>query len=257
MGADIAATGKTARAADDASGLADSIVKADKYATDAPTVKAATAIEAAAIPAELRMTADIIDKKSLPPDAPAREAAEQRMSDIPKYGMGMGYDVLSGLIGTGTGSLAGEGAHAISGCRPSRASQPRCWNTARRVPRVPARTRVYLRMIGGSAWPSALTKARAAQTGPGSSGGIAPQAPASMPQAGSAPPPTAGATPPMSNPAYAERPRLADRLGELSRMLATAPYSSSVAPARRAAQSIVTSCSREQERTLRARSRRR
>ena len=105
MGAEIAATGKTARAADDARGLADSIVKADKYATYAPTVKAATAIEAAAIPAELRMTADIIDKKSLPPDAPAREAAEQRMSDIPKYGMGMGYDVLSGLIGTGTGSL--------------------------------------------------------------------------------------------------------------------------------------------------------
>jgi hypothetical protein len=105
MGEDIATAGNTARAADDMRGVADAIVRADKYATYAPAAKAATAAEAAAIPAELRMTADIIDKKSLPPDADARKAAEERMADIPSYAKGMGYDLVSGLVGTGTGSL--------------------------------------------------------------------------------------------------------------------------------------------------------
>ena len=105
LGEEIAAAGSTARAADDMRGLADSIVRADRYATYAPVTKAATAAEAAAIPAELRMTGDILDKKGLPPDAGARKASEQRMADIPSYLGGMGYDLISGAIGTGTGSL--------------------------------------------------------------------------------------------------------------------------------------------------------
>ncbi len=105
MGDEIATAGQTARTADDMRALADSIVRADKYATYAPATKAATAVEAAAIPAELRMTGDIIDKKGLPPDAGARTAATQRMADWPSYLGGMGYDVVSGAIGTGTGSL--------------------------------------------------------------------------------------------------------------------------------------------------------
>jgi len=51
------------------------------------------------------MTGDIIDKKGLPPDAGARIAAEERMGDVPSYLSGMGYDLVSGAIGTGTGSL--------------------------------------------------------------------------------------------------------------------------------------------------------
>jgi len=105
LGDEIATAGNAARASDEMRALADSIVRADRYATYAPVVKGATAVEATALPAELRMTADIIDKKALPPDSGARIAAEQRMADIPTYAKGMGYDLVSGAIGTGTGSL--------------------------------------------------------------------------------------------------------------------------------------------------------
>ena len=40
------------------------------------------------------MTGDIIAKKGLPPDAGARIAAEERMSGLPSYLSGMGYDVV-------------------------------------------------------------------------------------------------------------------------------------------------------------------
>ena len=105
LGEEIAAAGNTARASDDMRALADSIVRADRYATYAPITKAATAVKTSAIPVELRMTGDIIDKKGLPPDSGARIAAEERMADLPAYLSGMGYDVGSGAIGTGTGAL--------------------------------------------------------------------------------------------------------------------------------------------------------
>jgi hypothetical protein len=105
MGEEIVTAGNAARASDDMRALADSIVRADRYATYAPVAKVATAAKASAIPTELRMTADIIDKKALLPDSGARKAAEERMADLPNYGKGMGFDLLSGAIGTGTGSL--------------------------------------------------------------------------------------------------------------------------------------------------------
>jgi hypothetical protein len=53
----------------------------------------------------LRMAGDVIDKKSLPPDAGARTAAETRMSDLPSYAKGMGYDIFSGGVGALSGGL--------------------------------------------------------------------------------------------------------------------------------------------------------
>lgn len=105
MGDEIAAAGKTARTADDSRALADSIVRADKFGPRAAIAKGLTVTEAALLPAELRMTSDIIDKKALPPDSGARQAAEQRMGDIPTYAKGMGYDLVSGGIGAAGGAL--------------------------------------------------------------------------------------------------------------------------------------------------------
>lgn len=104
-GADIAAAANTARTSDDMLGLAENLIKADRYRVAAPVGKALTVAEATALPAELRMMQDVIDKKGLPPTAGARKAAEERMADIPSYAAGMGWDLVSGLIGTGTGGL--------------------------------------------------------------------------------------------------------------------------------------------------------
>lgn len=104
-GADIAAAANTARTSDDMIGMAENLIKADKYRVAAPVGKALTVAEATALPAELRMMQDVIDKKGLPPTAGARKAAEERMADIPSYAAGMGWDLVSGLIGTGTGAL--------------------------------------------------------------------------------------------------------------------------------------------------------
>jgi hypothetical protein len=105
MGDEIATAGATARKSDNMRDLADSIVKADKHAVYSPLTKGVTALEASLMPAEMRMTADFIDKKSLPPDAPAQQAAQTRMDDIPTYLKGMGYDVASGVAGTAGGAL--------------------------------------------------------------------------------------------------------------------------------------------------------
>jgi hypothetical protein len=106
-GAEIARAGATARQADNMTGLADAIVKADKYAPRAALGRAAVVGEAAALPVELRAGADYVDKKTLPPDSKAQQAAENKLTlaNIPNYLGGMALDFGSGLIGAGTGGL--------------------------------------------------------------------------------------------------------------------------------------------------------
>ena len=79
-GAEIAEAGETARKANDMMGLANSIVKADKYAPRAAAGKAAVLGEASAFPVELRAGADYIDKKTLPHDSKAQQDAERKLS---------------------------------------------------------------------------------------------------------------------------------------------------------------------------------
>lgn len=102
-GQKIADVGAEAKATDNMRGLADQINKAEAYPSRALLGKAATVAEAAALPVEARMAMDYGDKKGLPPDAPAAQAAAARMSNIPEYAKGMGYDLASGLIGTLSG----------------------------------------------------------------------------------------------------------------------------------------------------------
>ena len=104
-GSTIARNGLDARVGDDVAGLAQNLVRAENYGTPALVGKGMTLAEAAALPVELRMMQDVIDKKGLPPNAGARKAADERMRDVGTYASGMGYDFLSGAIGAATGAL--------------------------------------------------------------------------------------------------------------------------------------------------------
>lgn len=103
-GAAIAAAGEEARAADNVRGLADQITKADSYRWHAPVAKAAIAAEAAALPFEARITADVGDAYGLPPDAAAAKAAHDRLSDWNAYLTKGEQSLVSGAIGTATGA---------------------------------------------------------------------------------------------------------------------------------------------------------
>ncbi len=109
-GEDIAAAGATARSNGDMTALADSIIKADKYAPRAALGRTAVVGEASAFPVELRAGADYIDKKTLPRDSKAQQDAESKLSlaNLPNYLGGMALDFGTGLIGAGAGSLYGK-----------------------------------------------------------------------------------------------------------------------------------------------------
>lgn len=104
-GSEIAKAGLVARGEENLADFAQNIVRAQNYGPYARVGKAVTVGEAALLPAELRMMQDVIDKKGLPPNAGARKAADERMSDVQKYAGGMGWDVISGLTGAAAGAL--------------------------------------------------------------------------------------------------------------------------------------------------------
>ncbi len=106
-GVDIAEKGATAAAGNDMRGVADAIIKADKYAPRAAAGRAAVIGESAALPVELRAAADYADKKTLPSDSKAQQAAASKLSleNLPGYMGGMALDFGSGLIGAGSGAL--------------------------------------------------------------------------------------------------------------------------------------------------------
>jgi hypothetical protein len=105
-GMDLAKQAEKAYAKGDMAKYAQVASKAADWEKNAPWMKGGTAVGAATIPADLRMLTDVIDKKLLPEDAPARQRAEEKMSleNLPSYLGGFGWDVFSGGVSAFTGS---------------------------------------------------------------------------------------------------------------------------------------------------------
>ena len=107
-GAGYAAQAETARLAGDKEAQAQAILMADKFAQSEPLKKLGVLAGAPLANVEARALPDQMDVMTMPPEAPARQRAMDRMSNVPEYLLHSVPAYVGGAAATYTGSkLAG------------------------------------------------------------------------------------------------------------------------------------------------------